>query len=104
MSFELIFVFVLRFAVALEFQILLIYVNELYPTQIAGIGVSYIALMGTLPNLFLPELINLCNRYGLNVMIFFCIISIVGLIPSKFIKETKGLALTEQIKEIGNKE
>ncbi len=101
---ELLIIFVMRFAISLEFQIYLIYVNELYPTQIAGIGVSYTSIIGTLPNIFLPELINLSNRYNVNVMIYFCAISIVGLVSSKFIKETQGCQPNEKIDELYKKE
>jgi hypothetical protein len=84
--FELITVLILRFAVALEFQVFLIYLNELYPTQVAGMGFSYVSVVGTLPNVFIPELITLCNRHGINIMIFFCFISLLGIFSSSRLK------------------
>jgi hypothetical protein len=84
--------------------VLLIYINELYPIQIVGIGASFSSITGTLPNVFIPELINLCNRYNLNIMIFFCIICILGLVSSKFLRETRGCTLRERIEEFGLKD
>lgn len=51
---EVCVVLVLRFAVALEFQVFLIYLNELLPTQVAGTGFSYASIIGTLPSVFIP--------------------------------------------------
>jgi hypothetical protein len=101
---ELITVFVMRFAVSLQFQVYIIYLTELYPTQILGIGLSYTAIVGTLPNVFIPELINLCDRYNINIMIFFCITSGIGLTCSNFLRETRGCSPTEKIKEFGKNE
>ena len=47
-------VLLLRFAVALEFQVFIIYLNELYPTQVAGMGFSYVSVVSTLPSVFIP--------------------------------------------------
>lgn len=100
----MVIVFVMRFAVSMEFQVFLIYVNELYPTQIVGMGLSYVSALGTLPNVFIPELINVSDRHGINIMIFFCLVAALGLISSAFLRETRGLAPVEKILEFGKTE
>lgn len=98
---EVFVVFLLRFTVALEFQVFLIYLNELLPTQVAGTGFSYASIIGTLPSVFIPELIAICDRHHINIMIFFCIAALFGLASSTLLPETRGKPPSEQIREFG---
>ena len=83
--FELIMIFVMRFFVSFIYQVFYIYITELYPTQVVGLGIGFTATAGALPVMFIPELINVMNRSNFPVMILFCIVSGLELIASFFL-------------------
>jgi len=57
-----------------------IYANELYPVQVAGLGLSFACIIGSLPNVIIPSLINLANNNNFPFMILFCIGSVIGIV------------------------
>lgn len=81
---------------------LLIYINELYPIQVASIGLSFASVVGTLPNIFIPELITVSNRANFPFMSFFVVGSIIGIAASIPLRETRGHPAEEKIAEFGH--
>jgi hypothetical protein len=68
---------------------------------VAGTGFSYTSIVGTLPSVFIPELIALCDRHHINIMLFFCLAAILGIAGSALLPETRGRPPPEQILEFG---
>ena len=90
----------MRFFVSFMFQVLFIYITELYPTQVIGLGIGFTATVGALPVMFIPELLNIIDKSNFPVMIIFCIVGGLYLVASFFLEETHGRPPTEKIKEI----
>lgn len=86
----MIIVFIMRFAVSLQFQVLYIYITELYPIQVGSMGLGFACIIGHIPNVVLPELINVLNRSNFSIMIVFSIISLISLVASAVTEETYG--------------
>ena len=101
---ELIVFFVMRFAISLQYQVLFLYVAELYPAQVSALGLGFGCLMVAVPNVFLPEMINLLNRVGFKLMIVFCIVAAIAIAASFPLKETDGKHPDEKIEELAHKE
>lgn len=80
----------MRFFVSFVFQILFLYATELYPVQVVGLGVSFGSLVGSTPDMFIPELINIFDRVNFSVMTIFCAASFLSLVNSFLLPETEG--------------
>ncbi len=80
----------MRFFVSLVFQILYLYVTELYPSQVVGLGVGFGCLVGCTPAMLIPVLINIFNRVNFPVMTIFCAASFLSLVNSFLLPETEG--------------
>lgn len=91
MVIELMLIFAMRFCVSLEFQVLIIYINELYPVQVAGLGLSFSSIVAMFPNIFIPLIIEAFNKANISFMIIFIIFSSIGFVLSIFLKETRGI-------------
>lgn len=94
---ELVVFFIMRFAISLQYQVIYLYVAELYPAQVAALGLGFGCLIVALPNIFLPELINLLNKVGFKLMIVFCIVAAIAIGASVPLKETDGKHPDEKI-------
>ena len=79
-------VFVMRLFVSFMFQVLFIYITELYPTQVVGLGIGLTATAGAMPVMFIPELLNVIDRSTFPVMILFCIVAAIYLGASFFLE------------------
>lgn len=87
----------MRFCVGLYYSVLLIYINELYPVQVAGLGLSHAAIVAMVPNLFIPLVINAFNQINVSFMIIFIVFSAIPFLASFFLKETRGLKPIEKV-------
>jgi len=47
-------VFIMRFFASILFQILFVYIPELYPIQVVGLGIGLTAVAGAIPVMFIP--------------------------------------------------
>lgn len=79
---ELVVTFILRFAISLQFQVLFLYAIELFPMQVGGMALGLCCIVGHVPNVFLPSLINLLNRANISIMILFTVVSVLILVAS----------------------
>ena len=60
--FELIIVFIFRAAVSLYFCIFYLYVNELYPSRVSGIGLGIISAIGIIATTISPIVLGILKR------------------------------------------
>lgn len=82
------------------YQVVFLYVAELYPSQVAALGLGFGCLVVAVPNVFLPEMVNLLNKGGYSPMILFAIMGVFGVISSLPLKETDGKHPDEKIEEL----
>ena len=82
---ELSMIFVMRFFVSFLFQILFVYITELYPTQVVGLAIGFTGVAGAVPVMFIPELIAVIDRSSFPVMSLFCMVAGVYLVCSLFL-------------------
>lgn len=93
-------IFGMRCAGAILNQIMYIYIAELFPMQVRGMGFGMSCIFGQLPNAFLPELIHLMNKANFPVMILSSLVSLVSMVASWAGPETFGQQPKEQVDEI----
>ena len=94
---------ILRFFICMEFQIIYVYIFELYPSQVAVMSFSIESLMVNLSNAFLPELISSMNGVNFPVMILGCLASGVGMLALIPLRETYGELPREKVEELDQK-
>ena len=83
-------VFLNQFVVVAEFNFFLVYINELYPTQVRIIGIGFIKIFGGLSQTLAALLISLCLRNNFRIMIIFSTLAGVCVVCSRFLPETFG--------------
>lgn len=82
MVLEMVVFFILRVSVSLIYQVLYLYVAELFPVQVVGMALGMSCILGHIPNALLPELINICHRHNFPIMSVFVIVALLSLIVS----------------------
>ena len=75
---EVIVIFFFRFAIATEFILFLVYIVELFPTRVVGIGMSAVNSSGTIASTLSPIILGALTRIEFNLMLFFFILGVVG--------------------------
>ena len=100
---ELVLFIILRIFNCMEFQIIYVYIFELFPSQVAVMSFSIGSLMVNLPNTFLPELIKLLNDNNFPVLILGCVASCVGMLALIPLRETYGELPREKVEELDQK-
>lgn len=98
--FELLVIFVMRIFVAFLFQLLYVYLTELYPVQVVGLGIGLGSIVGLMPVVFIPELINVLDRANFPVMVLFCVFACLCFWGSYLLEETHGRPPKDKIKEV----
>lgn len=76
----------MRFFVSFLFQVLFVYITELYPTQVVGLAIGFTGVAGAIPVMFIPELINVIDRSNFPVMVLFCMVAVLYLVSNLFLK------------------
>ena len=94
----LVFTFLFRSVVAVYFCVFELYINELYPTRVTGLGVGTVSAFGSLASILSPFILSLINANF--VMMIFCGFALVGAAVSLRLKETKGLHMRIEVEEI----
>lgn len=74
--------FVMRFFLSFFYQLLYIYITELFPVQIVGSALGLSFLVGSSLNPFTPGFLDLLKRKHFPVMSVFCFFAVVGVIGS----------------------
>jgi hypothetical protein len=96
----LVLIFVFRFAVSLEYTAFLVYINELYPTQIRVIGTNFIIMTGGLMIAVAPEFIDLCLDLHFPLMLVFASCSVLAIYATSRLPETFQLRPPDVIREV----
>ena len=86
----LVFIFYLEFAITCEFDSFMVYINELYPTQVRMIGIGIVKTAGAVILLFQSMIIQACLDSGFRIMILFAGLSILSAVCSFILPETLG--------------
>jgi hypothetical protein len=95
----LVMMFVMKFSGAIQFIVISVYICEMYPTQIAAIGLGISCMILCTPGIFIPSLVNFLNSVGFPVMAIFCLMAIVFMIILSTMRETCGEHPPAVIKE-----
>lgn len=77
--FELVLFFVLLFSAGLVIQLLVIYLYELFPVQVAALGMGMTQFSMCVANIIIPSLVVLLNSMNVSVMGAFCVIAVLFL-------------------------
>lgn len=94
---ELALIFLMRIFVSFIFQLLYVYTPELYPVQVVGLGMGLASIAGNLPDIFIPEAVNLLERSGFPMMGLFCVFSCLNFWGSFMLEETFGRAPQDKV-------
>lgn len=81
----LLLVFVLEFAVTTEFNFFVIYITELYPTQVRVIGNGLVQIFGSAVLLVAEQIISGCFSSGFRIMILFALMAGLSVVCSAFL-------------------
>lgn len=87
---------VFRFCLNFVFVIYCLYVPELFPSKVKAMAVS-LSIFGWIASTINPLLLGYFSREGINPMIYFTALGLVGLVAFSFLTETKGLRMEEEI-------
>jgi hypothetical protein len=75
----LVLIFIFRAAVSLYFCIFYLYVNELYPSRVSGIGLGIISAVGIIATTISPIVLGILKRNDFNIMIIFCAFGVLAM-------------------------
>lgn len=96
---ELVLLFLMRLVVCMVYAILFVYVAELYPTRVRGLGLGLANITGTLGTMLSPFIILLSDTSGVNRWIIpgaVGLLATLGVLP---LTETLGRPMQEEIYE-----
>ena len=93
-------IFVNQFIVIAEFNFFLVYINELFPTQVRIIGIGFIKIFGGLSQTLAAPLISVCLSSGFKIMIVFGVLALICTFCTWLIPETFGKMPAELIEEL----
>ena len=82
--------FVFRFVVTLAFNIYQVYMCELFPARVRGVGTGIVSAGGTLGSTVSPIYLGTLRRNGINVNIFFVAFGLVSIACLTLLNETMG--------------
>jgi hypothetical protein len=71
-----VFTFLFRSVVAFYFCVFYLYINELYPTRVTGLGVGTVSAFGSLASIFSSLVFDLLNNNIL--MMIFCGVALIA--------------------------
>jgi hypothetical protein len=91
--------FVLCFCLNMQYCVLFVFITELYPIQVANIGIGFSMIVSCLPNIFLSPFINYLNTKRIPVMSIFVVSLICLLLVLPLVRETYGDSPQEMIDE-----
>jgi hypothetical protein len=90
-----VFTFLFRSVVAFYFCVFELYINELYPTRVTGLGMGTVSAFGSLASILSPFLLTLINANF--IMMIFCGFALIGAAVSLRLKETRGLDMKIEV-------
>lgn len=66
----------------------MVYIVELFPTKAVGVGVNVVNILGTVASTLSPIILGGLGRLQFNLMIFFFILTIIGMALTLLLNET----------------
>lgn len=96
----LVLLFIFRFAIAVEYTFLMVYLNELYPTQARMLGLTCFSLMGGIAMAYIPQLTQTCIQNGIPIMGCLAGLLLLCVYASKRLPETFGKDPEDEIYEM----
>ncbi|EGR30923.1 major facilitator superfamily protein, putative [Ichthyophthirius multifiliis] len=94
------FAILIRFGISIYGNILITFTSEKYPTVVRSIGYGLSITSGKIVTIFVPIIVVQILYYELNPLAFFGIIGIVVAILAKFMNESQGQEMKDQIQEM----
>ena len=94
------FIFGIEFAITAEFNFFLVYINELFPTQVRVIGIGMIKTFGGSSLMLSALIISACKSSGFPIMAVFSVLAALSIICLCFLPETFGLMPAEVVEEL----
>jgi tetrahydromethanopterin S-methyltransferase subunit E len=76
------FIFLIELIVSNEFNFYVVYLNELYPTQMRIIGVGFIKTFGSVTVMLSSQILNACLNTGFPIMVLFAILAAISIFVS----------------------
>ncbi|KAL4449171.1 hypothetical protein ABPG74_015553 [Tetrahymena malaccensis] len=89
----------IRFGISVFGGILMTYTSERYPTVVRSLGYGICIASGKIITIFVPLIVVFVQSYNLNPLAFFGFIGIGAAILCRFITETFGQPLQDQLEE-----
>jgi hypothetical protein len=86
----MVIIFIMRFFFTFYYQLLYVYMTELFPVQIVGSALGLSIVIGSSINPFTPQLLDTVKKTNFPVMAIFCLFSCLGLLGIYFLEETHG--------------
>ena len=96
----MIMVFFIEMVVTNAFNNYLVYLNELYPTQIRGVAMGFIKIFGAVTIMLSSRIVNACLNSGFKIMILFTILAVISVVLYYLLPETFGKRPPEMIEEL----
>ena len=90
--------FVVIFAISIEYTFFYVYLTELYPSQIRVVGISLITLTSGITLAVTQLIIDKSIESGFSVMIIFCMFAAASIVASFFLPETFQMKPVDMIK------
>lgn len=87
--------FIFRACVSLFFCFFLVYICEIYPARIRGIGTGIVSSIGSLATILNPIYIGALRKNGLNAFTIFLILGLIAIGCLKLLPETKSEKMIE---------
>ena len=97
---QLVIIVIFRFCGAFVVNIYQIYMCELFPARVRGIGTGFVSAGGTVGSTISPIYLGVLRRQGINVMLFFVVFGLIGMANLTLLDETLGQPMKEEILEI----
>jgi len=97
---QIILAMITRFMISIGFLIIYLYLNELYPTSVRGIGTGFCTFIGRLGSIFAPIVVSAMESSGVNPWISFGVVSMLAGAVCTVMRETLGMPLENEIKEV----
>jgi hypothetical protein len=76
---QLVLIFIFRFAISMEFALMNVYQNELYPIRIRIIATGVLGVFGTIASTTNPIIMGVITRSGINHFILFTIMGFLAI-------------------------
>lgn len=93
----MVLIFVIQFAITNELNFFVVYINELFPTQVRIISLAVIKTCGGVILMVESEIVALSRNSGFKIIILFAVLAALSIGCSYILPETLGKAPEDMI-------